>query len=224
MNIALIVFAGKGTRIHSDVPKQFIKINETELVVHTIKKFNDNPHIDEIVLVCHPSYIEYVSTLVDTHNLTKVKHIVPGGETRQESVRLGLLKTEYDVDDNIFIHDGDRPLVTNSIINEAVSLLEESEAVCPFIFESDELKEVSNSGRKGSYDHRVIDIQTPQCFRYGLIKNEHVKKQDLTFDDDIGLVEELTKVNYFAGDPSNYKVTTDQDLSYLRSILEKKDE
>lgn len=221
MNIALIVFAGSGTRISSDIPKQFIKINDTELVVHTIKKFNDNPYIDEIVLVCHPSYTEYVSTLVDTHNLTKVKHIVAGGETRQESVRLGLMKTEYDAADNIFIHDGDRPLITNTIINEAVSRLEESEAVCPYILETDELSEVSNAGRKGSYDHQLIDIQTPQCFRYGLIKDQHLKKQGLTFADDIGLVEDLTEVNYFVGDPLNYKVTTDQDLAYLRSILEK---
>ena len=72
MNIALIVFAGSGSRIHSELPKQFIRINDVEMVVYTIRRFQTNPNIDEIVLVTAKEYIEYTQNLVDNYELTKV--------------------------------------------------------------------------------------------------------------------------------------------------------
>lgn len=220
MNIALIVFAGSGTRINSCIPKQFIKINDQELVIYTIRKFNDNPHIDEIVLVTSKEFLPMVEHFKDKYNLEKIVKIVEGGASRQESVKNGLLATDYDPKDNILIHDGDRPLVGNAIINQCIQYLDEYDATCPFVFKSDELLEVSNSGRKSRLENKEIDIQTPHAFKYGLIKQKHTSVSSQV-SDDISLVENDNEVKYFVGDKHNFKVTTDQDLEYLEKYLEK---
>ena len=219
MNVALIVFAGSGSRIHSDIPKQFIKINDIDLVVYTIKKFNDNPHIDEVNLVTSKEFIPYVECFKEKYNLEKINKVIVGGETRQESVRLGLEALELDEKDNVLIHDGDRPLVSHAIINQAIDYLDEFEVSCPFISIEDRIPEISNSGRKYKLDGVEVDIQTPQCFRFGLIKNKHILKQDIQVNDDISLVDPAL-VKFYPGDRLNFKVTTDEDLKYLKDYLE----
>ena len=220
MNIALIVFAGSGSRIHSDIPKQFIRINDIEMVVYTIKKFNENPNIDEIVLVTAKEYVPYVETLVTKYELNKVKKIVEGGDTRQESVRLGLESIDYEEDDNILIHDGDRPLVSNAIINNALHHLQESKAVCPILQQEERFEEISNSGRQAIVDNKKVDIQTPQGFKFGLINEAHQNKKYQEFADDIGLVELEVEVKYFDGEKENFKVTEDRDLEFLDKMLQ----
>ena len=220
MNIALIVFAGSGSRIHSDIPKQFIRINDIEMVVYTIKKFNENPNIDEIVLVTAKEYVPYVETLVNKYELNRVKKIVEGGDTRQESVRLGLESLDYDEDDNILIHDGDRPLVSNAIINNALHHLQEFKAVCPILQQEDRFEEISNSGRQAVVDNKQVDIQTPQGFKFGLINKAHQNKKYQKFADDIGLVELEVEVKYFDGEKENFKVTEDRDLEFLDKMLQ----
>lgn len=222
MNIALIVFAGNGSRINSTVPKQFIKIKDVDLVVYTIKKFNENPHIDEIYLVTSKEYIPYVECFKEKYNLEKVNKIIEGGATRQESVRLGLESLDLDDEDNILIHDGDRPLVSHAIINQAIDSLEEFEVACPYIKVEDEIPEISNAGRKYVLNGVEVHIQTPQSFRFGLIKNKHILKQELQVNDDISLVDPTT-VKFYEGDKLNFKVTTDEDLQYLIKYLEEQE-
>ena len=220
MNIALIVFAGSGTRMHTSVPKQFVKVNGQELVVYTIKKFEDNPNIDEIVLVTSKEYFSYVQEFKDKYDLKKVVKVVEGGASRQESVKLGLLATNYDNNDNVLIHDGDRPLVSHSIINQCILYLDEFQAVCPVLNITDRLNEVSNSGRARLVNNQEVDIQTPQAIKYGLIKSKHIEYQDKTFSDDIGLVEDSVEVKFFLGEPTNFKITQDKDLVYFEKILQ----
>lgn len=219
MNIALIVFAGSGSRIHSELPKQFIRINDVEMVVYTIRRFQTNPNIDEIVLVTQKEYIEYTENLVNNYELTKVVKVVAGGDTRQESVRLGLEAIDYDDDENILIHDGDRPLVSNAIINNAIAHLEQFKAVCPFIDKGERILEISNSGRESYVSDKKVDIQTPQGFKFGLIKKAHDEKKSQEFSDDIGLVQYQVEVKYFEGEKENFKVTEDRDLEFLDKML-----
>ena len=224
MNIALIVFAGSGSRLLSDIPKQFIKINDVDLVVHTIEKFEQNPYIDEIILVTSKLYVPYVESFIDKYELKKVVKVVEGGDTRQESVRKGLESVEYDKNDNVLIHDGDRPLVSNSIINQCISFLDEYKATCPVIEVSENYQEISASGRKKLLDGKCFDIQTPQAFKFGLIKESHLKKMNLKFDDDIGLVEDEVEVKYFPGEKENFKITKNEDLEFLKKLMETADE
>ena len=224
MNIALIVFAGCGSRINSAIPKQFIKIKDIDLVVYTIRKFEENPHIDEIVLVTSKEYLPYVECYKEKYQLQKVVKVVEGGSTRQESVRNGLNATSYDEKDNILIHDGDRPLVSNAIINQTFMFLDEYNAVTPILNQDDRIPEISNSGRIINVDGINFDIQTPQGFKYGLIKTAHNNKQNEVVTDDISLVEQLVNVKYFPGEKENFKVTKDCDLEYVKKALEEQDE
>ena len=155
MNIALIVFAGKGVRMNSPIPKQFIKIHDKDLVVYTIEKFEKCDSIDEIILVTHKDYVDYVKDMVIKYNFSKVRHIVEGGETRQDSVRLGLERTSYSKEDKILIHDGDRPLVDSVIIKKNIDALDEYDAVSTFIYHKDALSVVSNLGRKSKETWRL---------------------------------------------------------------------
>ena len=216
MNIAVIVFGGSGTRIHSNIPKQFIKIKDKELICYTIDKFESSDDIDEIVLVTHGDYLEYVRKLVDKYHYYKVKNIVSGGNSRQSSVKNGLFSGNYNDDDIVLIHDGDRPLVTHKIIKENIECLIENKGIVSTVLdEKKALKEVSNSGRKiGS-----LLIQTPQTFRYKDISLAHKRKEGLELPDDISLLEDELQVQYVLGDPYNFKVTTDIDLQFLQTLL-----
>lgn len=222
MNIALIVFAGKGTRISSRVPKQFIKINDKEIVRYTIETFESHPLIDSIVLIAPKDYLAYTQNMVIKSRFMKVINIVEGGATRQESVRNGLNQLKCNASDNILIHDGDRPLLGDKLITQCLRELETSKALIPVIKSDSALKEVSNSGRKIEVSGISYDVQTPQCFKFGLIKDAHNQLQDKEVSDDATLVECLgEEVKLISGNPNNFKVTTDIDLDYLKKTLEK---
>ena len=221
MNIALIVFAGSGKRMQTSIPKQFLKINDTELIVYTIKRFEENPYIDEIVLVTSQDFFQYTESLVDEYELTKVKKIIVGGETRQDSVRLGLESMECKDDDNVFIHDGDRPLLSNAILNQCVEYLKEFDAVCPVLETKENYEQVSASGRKIVLDDKAMDVQTPQCFKFDLIKQAHLNKVNEKVVDDISLVEHEVEVKYIHGEKDNFKVTKNEDFKFLESLIGK---
>ena len=221
MNIALIVFAGSGKRMQTSIPKQFLKINDTELIVYTIKRFEENPYIDEIVLATSQDFFQYTESLVDEYELTKVKKIIVGGETRQDSVRLGLASMECKDNDSVFIHDGDRPLLSNAILNQCVEYLKEFDAVCPVLETKENYEEVSASGRKIIMDDKAMDVQTPQCFKYGLIKQAHLNKVNEKVVDDISLVEHEVEVKYIPGEKDNFKVTKNEDFKFLESLIGK---
>ena len=222
MNVALIVFGGKGERISSQVPKQFIKINGKDLVGYTIETFEKHPLVDSILLVAPKNYLTYTKNLVLTSRFYKVVNVIEGGANRQESVRNGLNALKCQDNDNILIHDGDRPLVSDTLITTCLRELRKHNALIPVIKSEDALKEVSNSGRKYIKGNVVYDIQTPQCFKYKLIKDAHNKLKDEEFNDDASLIERLGgEVLLIPGEKNNFKVTKDEDLNYLKLILEK---
>lgn len=220
MNVALIVFAGKGTRISSSIPKQFIRIKGHEIVSYTINTFNKHPLIHEIVLVTSKDYFVYTQSMVNAHRFSKVTKIIVGGETRQESVRKGLEAMSINEYDNVLIHDGDRPLVSDEIITNCLRSLNRTNALTTAIKSSDALSEVHNLGRKYIFQGIEYDIQTPQCFKYGLILDAHLRLKDQKFNDDASMILEIGKnVDLVKGDPLNFKVTTNMDLEYLKRVI-----
>ena len=226
MNVALIVFGGRGERITSPVPKQFIKIKEKELVVYTIEAFNIHPLIDEIVLVCAPEYLGYVKNMIYMNRLNKVNYIIAGGVDRQESVRNGLNGIKLKDDDIVLIHDGDRPFITSQLITKCLDNVKVTGAVAPYIKHTEALEEISNSGRFFFEGEERFDVQTPQGFYFKSIKEIHNRLKDEKVSDDVSLYEFLDmKTHYIPGDKENFKVTTNEDLAFAKSkILGKKDE
>ena len=219
MNIALIVFAGSGSRISSSTPKQFIKVKNRDIVCYTIDAFEKHPLIDEIILVTAIDFLCYVGELVSKEKYKKVKNIFPGGFSRQKSVKNGLDLSNYKDSDIVLIHDGDRPLVNEEIITNCINELKEADGVAPIINHDEAIKDISNSGRYIEIEGKRFDIQTPQCFRYGLIKSAHELHKDDVVTDDISLIEKDYKVKYVDGDPLNFKITKDIDLEYFKRII-----
>lgn len=227
MNIAVILAGGSGTRMGSDIPKQFIDIYGKPLIVHTIESFDVNPNIDKIVVVCKGDWQEDLKIWVRKYGLNKVRYIVNGGETRQESVynSIRALDGECGENDILIIHDSARPLISQRIINDNIEAAKKFGAVDTVIPSADTIVKSINNETIDSIPLRkeLYLGQTPQSFKYELIKSAHEKSiENATNDatDDCQLVLAIGKdVHLVNGDKLNFKITTFEDLLMLKSII-----
>ena len=124
MNIALLTAAGTGTRMHQDIPKQFIHVDNKPVIIHTMESFQNHPSIDAIIVVTLDSWKEVLKAYAKQFNIDKLKWVVSGGETGQESIKNGLDKIieEYPQEDVVvMVHDGNRPMVSSEIISDSLS-------------------------------------------------------------------------------------------------------
>ncbi|MBZ9609368.1 2-C-methyl-D-erythritol 4-phosphate cytidylyltransferase [Clostridium estertheticum] len=228
MNIAIILAGGKGTRMGIvDQPKQFIDIYGKPIVVHTIEAFDIHEQIDAIAVVCLKEWHEDIKIWTRKFELNKVKWIVDGGETRQESVLAGLKAIEEDVtsDDIVVIHDAARPLISHRIIGDNIEGAKEYGAVDTVIPATDTIIQSSDDSTISSIPVRkeLYLGQTPQSFKYSTIMDAHKsaaksKLQDST-DDCRVVLNYGEKVHLVNGDKLNFKITTMEDLLLLKSII-----
>ncbi len=222
--IALVVAAGNGTRMNNETPKQFIRVNDKPILYYSLSAFNNHRDIDEIYVVTSKDKIEKVKAIVEKYNLKKVKDIIVGGKTRQESVYNGLKGIHHpNNDDIILIHDSARPIVDDGIIYRNIEACEKYSAANTVIPVVDSL--IKKDGRTPVDRNQILAVQTPQTFRYELILEAHEKalKENITnAGDDAALVSGLkVKIELVEGTKFNFKVTTDEDLMILKAILEK---
>lgn len=231
MNIALILIAGSGTRVGGDVPKQFLKINRKPLYIYTVQTFVNHPQIDAIVLVTHKDYISEVDRQVLNYNLAKINHIIEGGASRQESVRCGLkvIATFAKDDDIVLIHDGARPFVSEHCISNNIELAREFGAVETAIPSPNTIA-ISNDGLTVASvpDRRQFYIvQTPQSFKFSIINRVHqnvlAKGVEHAFDDASLALMEGYDVRIAKGESINFKITTFDDLSIAKSVINLKE-
>ena len=122
MNIAIIIAGGSGQRMGQDIPKQFINVYDKPILIYTLESFQNHPMIDAIELVCKEGWEDIIWAYAKQFNINKLKWIVSGGLTGQESIRNGVYNLEGKCceDDNIIIHDGIRPLVENSVLSDVI--------------------------------------------------------------------------------------------------------
>ena len=220
-NIAIVLAGGQGLRMGSDTPKQFLNIDNLPMIVKTISAFNAVKAIDFILVVCLKDYIPEMEKLVKEYNLNKVRYIVEGGSTRQESVFKGLTKLKQekvDGGDIVLIHDGARPFVSEKIILDNIEACDKHYAVNTVIKVTDSVL----ISKDGEYVNRYLDrdelyrCQTPQTFRLDIIYGAHedaIKDGIVNATDDASLLIRFNKpVHLVLGDPSNKKITNPQDL------------
>ena len=226
MNIALIVAAGSGTRLGGDRPKQFILVNDKPLMIYTIEAFNSNALIDAIVVVTNKDYIKQVNEWCRIYDLDKVKLVVAGGSTRQQSVYNGLMAAKSLCSninkDIVLIHDGARPLVSDDIINNNIEGCRRHNATCTVIKTKDTIVKSSNNTTVDDVANRneLYQVQTPQAFKLALILDAHQRSSGNSATDDAQLVLSLGQEVYFvAGNSLNLKVTTEEDLSLFKALL-----
>ena len=189
LNYAIILASGTGSRYGADVPKQFSKIGEKTILEHTLSVFEDNENIDKIILVVTPNFIDFVQKIVENMGCKKVEKIIEGGELRKDSSYNGVFAID-EKEANVLIHDCARPFVTDRIIDDCTKALEKYDAVNVAIPAVDTIIEVEDGLIKSTPNReKLMQVQTPQCFKLSLIKKAHeLAKNDTNFTDDCGLI------------------------------------
>lgn len=233
MNTALIFAGGTGRRMHSDgIPKQFLELHGKPIIIYTLEHFEKHPEIDSIAVVCISSWIEQLKQMLVRFGITKVKWIVPGGATSQESTRNGLYaiaKDQRPQDTIVLIHDGVRPLITADLIHQNIHLVKEcgnAITIAPAIetvITTEDNKVVSN----------IIDRQkcrvarAPQSFYLAdiIAMHERAEKERYTemIDSASLMIHYGVKLNLIDGPVENIKITTPSDYYTFRAILEEKE-
>jgi 2-C-methyl-D-erythritol 4-phosphate cytidylyltransferase len=214
---ALIVAGGKGTRIKSDRPKQFLLLDGMPVLMHTILAFYRYSKKIKVVLVLPENQIETWHSLCIKHNFTKPLTIQPGGETRFQSVKSGLKKIENGL---VAIHDGVRPLISEQIIATSFRLAYEKNGAVAAVPLKESIRMVVDNSTTAVDRTKFKLIQTPQTFKVPLIKKAYETKEDLTLTDDASVAEKAgLDISLFEGSYENIKITTTEDLVVAEALL-----
>ena len=223
MNGVVIVAAGTGSRMKMGINKQFIKLNDKEIIAYTIEKFYQKTYIQDIVVVIKEEESEFFrNEIINKYKFEGVK-LAFGGNERQDSVYNGL--KELDEKCNIvLIHDGARPFVSENIIENSIKEAIKNNAVVVGVPVKDTIKVVDNDNNISKTPDRskLWAVQTPQTFDYKVLLNsyEDAFKDKFYGTDDAMLVERIGyKVKMIEGSYNNIKITTQEDLNIGAQIL-----
>ena len=226
-NIGLIIAGGSGNRMHQDIPKQFITVNERPVIVYTLEAFESHPEIDAIAVVCIGGWEQVLWAYAKQFNITKLKHVVPGGKNGQDSIRNGILELEkhYDNDDIVLIHDAIRPMVSAEIISDNIRVaLEHGNAITVIPCAEAMLQTDDGIASTGSYPRdRLKRTQTPQAFHLKQICDLHRKALEVGITNSVAsctLMIEMGEQVYFSiGSEKNIKLTTVEDIDIFKALL-----
>ena len=223
MNIAIIAAAGAGTRMASDRPKQFLLLAGTPVIVHTLKAFEQCDSIHEVIVVLPAEQSAGFLSMAGKYGLRKLARVVPGGATRAESVKRGLMSVRAATAEIVAVHDGVRPVVTVDEIDRTVLAAREHGAAIVVASVTDTIKEVRDQSVVRTLDRSLLRrALTPQCFRYELLRDayQHADVNDPSLTDESALVEQLGhRVSVVEGSARNIKITTLADLEIAEALL-----
>jgi len=218
--VVIIVAGGSGSRMNTDKPKQFLILGNKPVLQHTIEKFYNYDSQIEIIVVLPENYISLWKNLCFENTFNIEHKIVTGGKERFFSV-----KNAIDILENVdlvAIHDGVRPFVSLSTINEAFETAKLKGNAIPVITAFDSVR-ISIAGGNKPLDRKIVKlVQTPQVFKFDLIKNAYNQTYVHEFTDDASVVEMLgEKINLTEGNRENIKITTPEDLIIGEAFLKK---
>lgn len=223
MNIAIIAAAGAGTRMASDRPKQFLLLAGTPVIFHTLKVFEQCDSINEVIVVLPAEESAGFLSMAGKMGLRKVARVVPGGATRAESVKRGLMSIRSATAEIVAVHDGVRPFVTVEEINDTIAAAQANGAAILVAPVTDTIKQVSDQSIVKTLDRGGLRrALTPQCFRYELLREAYqgVDINDPSLTDESALVEQLGhRVSVVEGSARNIKITTAEDLEIAEALL-----
>ena len=220
--IALIVAGGSGTRMGSDIPKQFLLLKGEPILMHTLRVFRNVHSVTEIILVLPELQIDYWIELC-TKQIFNVSHtVVKGGETRFESVSNGLAMVD-NPDALIAIHDGVRPLVSVDVIENCFKAAERLGNAIPVIKPVESVRLSDETGTYPANREKVYLVQTPQVFKASIIKKCYQTPWQPSFTDDASVAEfSGEKIHLVEGNRENIKITTPQDILIAEVLLRNK--
>lgn len=227
-NITVILAGGMGRRMGVDLPKQFMVVKERPIIIHTIMNFQRNDQIDAILIVCVKDWIEYLQNIISEYQLTKVRWIIEGGDTVHDSTRNAVfyLRTVLEDDDYVIIHDAARPILPQEAIKELLDIAHRegnaSLAISShetIIYTDDQI-----SGTKQLDRNKIMRVQTPQAYRYSMLRELYEMAERDGIHDvvyaDILAIHYGKKVFFSKGFTNNIKVTKQEDISLVSSLME----
>ena len=217
--IALLTAGGIGSRTHQDIPKQFLSVNNKPIIVYTLEAFQKHPNIDEICVSILAGWDQILWAYAKQFNITKLKYVVTGGATGQESIFNGLkaIRADHKDDDIVVVHDGNRPMVSQDVITDnLVKQRQYGSAVasipCTEVVFVSENKQDSDQS-----------IPRENSYPLGVLWNAHLKAQELGITNtaaSCSLMEALGERTYFSkGSEKNLKITTVEDIEIFKALL-----
>lgn len=226
-NIALIIAGGIGSRMHQDIPKQFLSVNDKPVIVYTMEVFQNHPDIDAIYVVCLHGWEGILEAYIKQFNITKVIKIVEGGKNGQDSIRNGVyaIAEKYQTEDLILVHDAIRPMLSADIISEnivkcrkygnAITVIPCMEAM---LKSEDEIE-----SKESILRNSLFRAQTPQTISVGDAVKLHKEALEKGITNSVAtctLLLELERKVYFArGSELNIKITTTDDITIFKALL-----
>ncbi len=226
-NVGLIIAGGSGNRMHQDIPKQFLTVNERPVIVYTLEVFENHPEIDSIAVVCIEGWEQVLWAYAKQFNISKLKYVVPGGKNGQDSIRNGLFELEkhFDSKDIVLIHDAIRPLLSAEIISDNIRVVREyGNAITVIPCAEAMIQTEDGLVSTGSYPRdRLKRTQTPQSFFLGQICDLHRRALDVGITNSVAsctlMIEMGEKVYFSSGSEKNIKLTTVEDIDIFKALL-----
>ena len=231
MTVAIIIAGGSGNRMGQDIPKQFINVYDKPVLIYTLEGFQRHPLVDVIEVVCIDGWQEALWAYAKQFGITKLKWVVSGGSTGQESIRNGVYYLENQVqdDDIVIIHDGIRPLVDESVLTDvivkcgqfgnAVTSMPYNEQI--FVVSEEDV----TTTRQFIPRETIRRVSTPQAYKYEILNSKYKeafeKKKGIygSAYTNTMMVELGVTLHFAAGSDKNIKLTTKDDLELFKAYL-----
>ena len=231
MTIAIIIAGGSGHRMGQDIPKQFINVYDKPVLIYTLESFQKHPQIDAIEVVCIDGWHDVAWAYAKQFGISKLKWIISGGQSGQESIRNGVfaLEGECAPDDIVIIHDGIRPLVDASVLTDVIMKAKEFGNGVTSMPYNEQIFIVSPDDMTTTTEYIPREtlrlVSTPQAYRFDKLDWAYHK----AFDEGIGIygssytntmmVELGERLHFAAGSDKNIKLTTKDDLELFKGYL-----
>lgn len=229
MNIGVVIAGGTGRRMGQDIPKQFINIYDKPVLIYTLEAFQNHPMIDAIEVVCIEGWQDLLWAYAKQFNITKLKWVIPGGNSAQESIRNGVfnLKDKCNEDDIVIIHDGIRPLIEDFVLSDVIVKCKQYGNGVTSLPYNEQIFKIYDDVSTIEYIPReqLRRVATPQAYKFGKLHWAYEK----AFKEEIGIygssytntmmVELGEKLYFAAGSDKNIKLTNKDDLELFKAYL-----
>ena len=215
----IIVAGGTGTRMNSKIAKQFLSLDNKPILIHTFEAFARYDAQMQFVLVLFPELKRQWEEIAEANSFTIPHTVVDGGAERFHSVLNGLNALDPDIE-IVAIHDAVRPLVSQETIKRCMNAAAKSGAAIPVLPVTDTIRKIEGKFSRTIPRHKLVAVQTPQCFRTEIIKTAYQTDYDILFTDDASVVAAANyPIELVEGNRTNLKITTSEDLAIAEALF-----
>ena len=226
-NIALIIAGGSGARMHQDIPKQFLTVNERPVIIYTLEAFQEHEDINTIAVVCIDGWEQILWAYARQFNISKLKYVVSGGQCGQESIRNGVYELEkhFAGNDIVLIHDAIRPMVSAEIISDCIAKTKQYGCAIASIPCMEAMLQTDDGvlSAQSFPRNNLKRTQTPQGFFIKNICDLHRKALEKGITNSIAsctlMIEMGEQVYFSVGSEKNIKLTTVEDIDIFKALL-----